>query len=152
MTIDADDQSMHLLLPVVLLGQASEFPDVQKSARDLWLQIAPRLGKNRSCYVQINCSIVYSILNSLIFSCAGLLKYFSLLLPQLLKEAENWSNEIRTQTAQLLWQLLQESPDRRLELDTVMEMIVFQAGDEELPIRQYVKLLVLFKTNNNDNS
>jgi hypothetical protein len=56
------------------------------------------------------------------------------------------------QTAQLLWQLLQESPDRRLELDTVMEMIVFQAGDEELPIRQYVKLVALFKTNNNDNS
>lgn len=76
--------------------------------------------------------------------CAGLLKYFSLLIPQLLKEAENWSNEIRTQTAQLLWQLLQESPDRSLELDTVMEMIVFQAGDEEFPIRQYVKLFHLF--------
>ena len=48
------------------------------------------------------------------------MKNFGLLVPQLLKEAENWSNEIRTQTAQLLWQMLLESPDRRLELDTVM--------------------------------
>lgn len=72
------------------------------------------------------------------------MKNFGLLVPQLLKEAENWSNEIRTQTAQLLWQMLLESPDRRLELDTVMEIVVFQSGDEELTIRQYVNQLFFF--------
>ena len=69
MAIDADDQSMYLLLPVVLLGQASEFPDVEKSARDLWLQIAPRLGSNRRFCILIDFqfSLLVSFLKLLFF-------------------------------------------------------------------------------------
>ena len=53
--IDADDQSMHLLLPLILLGKASDISDIEKCASDLWsLQLKPRLGPNRNHLYKLN--------------------------------------------------------------------------------------------------
>jgi hypothetical protein len=45
---------------------------------------------------------------------------------------------MRIQTAQLLYQFVRELPDRKLELSTVMEILTFQAGDEQAPVRNWV--------------
>ena len=63
---------------------------------------------------------------------------FSKLILKLLQDAENWSNDMRIQTAQLLYQFVRELPDRKLELSTVMEILTFQAGDEQAPVRNWV--------------
>ena len=53
--IDANDQSMHLLLPLILLGKASDISDIEKCASDLWsLQLKPRLGPNRNHLNKLN--------------------------------------------------------------------------------------------------
>jgi hypothetical protein len=50
---------------------------------------------------------------------------------------------MRIQTAQLLYQFVRELPDRKLELSTVMEILTFQAGDEQAPVRNWVKTFIL---------
>ncbi|EFX62296.1 hypothetical protein DAPPUDRAFT_119461 [Daphnia pulex] len=52
-------------------------------------------------------------------------------------DAENWSNDMRIQTAQLLYQFVREIPDRKLELSTVMEILTFQSGDEQAAVRNW---------------
>lgn len=60
---------------------------------------------------------------------------FSKLLPDILKNAENWNNDIRCQTSQLLLRFLEETSGRRRELPTLMEILVHQAGDDESTVR-----------------
>ena len=51
---------------------------------------------------------------------------------------------MRIQTAQLLYQFVRELPDRKLELPTVMEILTFQAGDEQAPVRNWVYKRIYF--------
>jgi hypothetical protein len=65
-------------------------------------------------------------------------KSLSKLISKLLQDAEDWNNDMRIQTAQLIYQFLHEIPDRKTELATVMEILTFQSGDQEAPVRNWV--------------
>ena len=65
-------------------------------------------------------------------------KCFNKLLPKLLLDAEDWNNDIRVQTSQLIYQFLHQLPIRKTDLSAVMEIVAFQAGDQEAPVRNWV--------------
>ena len=76
---------------------------------------------------------------------------FKKLIPKLLQDTEDWNNDMRIQTAQLVYQFLHEIPDRSTELPTVMEILIFQAGDDQAAVRTWVRFQVkciLLKHNN----
>ena len=64
--------------------------------------------------------------------------HFSLLIPKLRLDAEDWNNEIRIQSAQLLYQFLMGIGSGNHEIIHVMEILFHQFGDEEARIRNWV--------------
>ena len=63
---------------------------------------------------------------------------FSKTLPKLLKDTEDWNAELRIQASQLIYQFLRGLPDRKGEINAVMELVTFQAGDQEASVRNRV--------------
>ena len=140
--IESEDQNFHLLIPFLLLGTCNDFIEVSEEAVRLWQRVKNQLdepGNNRLflkfIYYKNTFSIIFFIL---IFTEHSMDLWFKKLVPDLLKSAEEWSNDVRIQTAQLLFCFLQELSDKRIEFDTVMEIIVFQAGDEEASVQNWV--------------
>ena len=63
---------------------------------------------------------------------------FSDLMSKLRTDAEDWNNNIRIQSAQLIYQFLLEIGSVKGELIHVMEILLHQFGDEEAQVRNWV--------------
>ena len=72
--------------------------------------------------------------------------HFSNLIPKLILDAEDWNNEIRIQSAQLLYQFLSEIGSGNHEITHVMEILLHQFGDEDARIRNWVINELNFKS------
>ncbi|XP_057370064.1 uncharacterized protein LOC130690853 [Daphnia carinata] len=114
LAIEADDQNFHLLFPLILLGRCNEFNEVSEEAERIWeaIKIQPQFHLR-------------------------LKKCFSKLISKLLADTENWNNDFRIQSAQLIYQFVREIPDRKLELSTIMEILIFQSGDDQASVRNW---------------
>ncbi|KAI9550138.1 hypothetical protein GHT06_006412 [Daphnia sinensis] len=112
--IEPDDQNFHLLFPLILLGRCNEFSEVSDEAERIWQVLTNQPEFQRR-----------------------FAKCFSKLVPKLLADTENWNNDLRIQSAQLIYQFVREIPDRKLELPTIMEILVFQSGDDQAPVRNW---------------
>lgn len=137
--VESDDQNFHLLIPVILLGTCNDFAEVNEEAEMYWQRIKNQLDEPGDFHISANSARNSVVSNFLCFPTGEFLnKCFTKLLPDILKGAEDWDDAIRSQTAQLLFRFLQQVPDKTSSLSTVMEILVFQEGDQVPVIRLWV--------------
>ncbi|XP_057380977.1 uncharacterized protein LOC130703562 [Daphnia carinata] len=114
LAIEPDDQNFHFLFPLILLGRCNEFNEVSEEAERMWGTLTNQPEFHRRFE-----------------------KCFSKLISKLLADTENWNNDLRIQSAQLIYQFVREIPDRKLELSTIMEILIFQSGDDQASVRNW---------------
>ncbi|XP_059353137.1 uncharacterized protein LOC130701361 [Daphnia carinata] len=115
LVIEPDDQNFHLLFPLILLGRCNEFNKFSEEAE----------------------SICEALTNQPEFH-RRFAKCFSKLISKLLADTENWNNDLRIQSAQLIYQFVREVPDRKFELCTIMEILTFHSSRNQAPFRNWV--------------
>lgn len=134
LSIEIADQSYHYLLPVLLLGLGHDYKEVSSEAEDVWTVLGRKEGIwfLRSSNFSSNYYSSFKGYDQVLKD--SLKKHIS----KLLADCEDWNNDVRCQTAQLVYQFILELPDRQTELSTLMEILVFQVGDELANVRQWV--------------